>query len=404
MPVANTRETYGVVTKTFHWLTALLILTAFPLGIIANNMPFDTGEALAQKAWLFSLHKTVGVAAFLIASGRILWAITQPKPVPLHPDRKAETFLAEMVHWLLYASMLIVPLSGWIHHAATAGFAPILWPFGQNLPLIPKSLFVEEVFKEIHFIFTKVLALSVLLHIAGALKHAVIDKDGTLARMTHGSKHPPAATAAAHGSARTPLYAAVVVYLLGFGGAFGLVSQHDTSAVEEVAALSAVASEWQVTEGTLSIGVQQLGSDIQGSFADWTAAITFDESAADGVHGSVTVEIAIGSLTLGSVTNEALAADFFNAADFPIASFSADILAADDGYVAEGTLSLRGADVPVTLPFQLDIVDETAQMSGRVALDRRDFSMGASYPDESTVGFGVAVEVDVTAQRAAPSS
>ncbi|MDP4990023.1 MAG: cytochrome b/b6 domain-containing protein, partial [Marivita lacus] len=123
MPVANTTAQYGAVAKTFHWLTALGILAVIPLGIIANDLPYDTAEQLADKAWLFSLHKTIGVTLFFVALARILWALSQPKPAPLHPDRKTETLLAEIVHWLLYGSLVLVPLSGWIHHAATEGFA-----------------------------------------------------------------------------------------------------------------------------------------------------------------------------------------------------------------------------------------------------------------------------------------
>jgi cytochrome b561/polyisoprenoid-binding protein YceI len=400
MPATNTSDAYGSVTKTFHWMTAFLILTAFPLGLVANNMPFDTSEALAQKAFVFSLHKTVGVMAFAVALGRILWALTQTKPAAMHPERRAETFAAETVHWLLYASMLVVPLSGWIHHAATTGFAPILWPFGQGLPLVPQSQGVELFFKEIHFVFTKVLGVAVFLHIAGAVKHAVIDRDGTLARMWGGTDKiaPPRV---AHSA--MPVLAAAVIYVAGFGGAFALVQSHAPVETES-AALEEVASEWQVQEGTLSITVQQLGAAVTGSFADWTAAISFDETAdAQGTHGSVGVEIAIGSLTLGSVTNEALGADFFNAADFPTARFDAVIRAAEGGaeggYVAEGTLSLRDAQVPVALPFALTLDGDQAAMTAEVVLDRRDFGMGETYPDESTVGFSVAVSVALQAIR-----
>ena len=49
----NSQTTYGGVTKTFHWLTALLIVTLIPLGIYANGLPYETGEQLARKAWLF---------------------------------------------------------------------------------------------------------------------------------------------------------------------------------------------------------------------------------------------------------------------------------------------------------------------------------------------------------------
>ncbi|MBT8474330.1 MAG: cytochrome b/b6 domain-containing protein, partial [Alphaproteobacteria bacterium] len=138
MPLGNTATRYGGVAKTFHWLTALLILTALPLGVIANGAPFETDAEIARKIWLFSLHKTVGVTAFFVALARIAWALTQPKPAALHPDRRFETRLAETVHWLLYASLVLVPLSGWLHHAAATGFAPIWWPFGQTLPFVPQ--------------------------------------------------------------------------------------------------------------------------------------------------------------------------------------------------------------------------------------------------------------------------
>ena len=94
--------TYGTVTKTFHWLTALVIITIIPLGVIANRLPYETNEQLAFKAQLFSFHKTLGVIVFAVALPRILWALTQPKPGSLHPERKAESFLADLVHWLLY--------------------------------------------------------------------------------------------------------------------------------------------------------------------------------------------------------------------------------------------------------------------------------------------------------------
>lgn len=114
MPLTNTANRYGAVSKTFHWLTAMLILTLIPLGVIANKLPYETSEQLTHKAWLFSLHKTLGVTVFMVALARIVWSISQPKPGPLHPDRKMESFVAETVHWLLYGSLVLVPLSGWI--------------------------------------------------------------------------------------------------------------------------------------------------------------------------------------------------------------------------------------------------------------------------------------------------
>ncbi|MGA1233933.1 MAG: cytochrome b, partial [Lutimaribacter sp.] len=122
MALANSDTSYGTVSRIFHWLTALLILSPIALGLIATNLAEGAlqsdSAAVAQVATLFSLHKTIGVAAFFVALLRILWALGQTHPHPLHPEKRFETALAAFVHWLLYGAMLLVPLSGWIHHAA----------------------------------------------------------------------------------------------------------------------------------------------------------------------------------------------------------------------------------------------------------------------------------------------
>jgi cytochrome b561/polyisoprenoid-binding protein YceI len=403
MSAANTATHYGSVARTLHWITALLILTAIPLGWFANQMPYATGDELAAKAQLFSLHKTVGVTAFSVALIRILWAFTQARPEPVHPDRVWETRAAEMVHWLLYLSLVIVPLSGWIGHAATDGFAPILWPLGQDLPLVPTSEAVAEMAAAMHWLFTKILVASVLLHIAGALKHAFIDRDGTLARMTSGRKAPPHARGVAH--QRAPMLAAFGIYAIGAGVAWSMATATpETAAVPAPAAQEtaapAAAGNWQVTEGTLGFSIKQLGSDVSGTFATWNADITFDPTATDGKHGDVTVTIDMASLTLGSVTDQAKGPDFFDVAAHPQATFTATILPAGEGsYVADGTLDLRGVTAPLQLPFSLMLTGNAATMTGLATIDRRIFGMGASYADESSVGFNAAVTVNLTATK-----
>lgn len=397
MALSNTSTQYGAVTKTFHWLTALLILTLIPLGIYANWLPFDTSEQLAQKAWLFSLHKTLGVTMFFVALARILWALSQPKPGLLHADRKLESLAAETVHWLLYGSLLLVPLSGWVHHAATDGFAPIWWPLGQNLPFVPKSETLASTAAGLHIVFERVLAASILLHVAGALKHHIIDKDVTLRRMLPG-RSAVNLTAANHRVA-LPLVSAVVIWgaALFIGSTLGIYDKHTTAVA--AAELEAVDSDWTVQEGTIEITVKQLGSDVTGSFADWTAAISFDQTATEGPAGAVDVTISIGSLTLGSVTGQALGADFFNAETFPTAQYTADIIRNAEGYVAEGTLTIKDQSMPVTLPFTLDIVDGRATMQGATTLDRRTYGIGDSQTDESSLGFDVGVAITLTAQQ-----
>lgn len=395
MALSNTSTLYGGVTKTFHWLTALLILTLLPMGWFAEQLPYETDAELARKAWLFSLHKTLGVTAFFVAVGRILWAISQPKPALLNGDKKAESFAAETVHWLLYAALVIVPLSGWIGHAAAAGFAPIWWPFGQGLPLVPKSTSIEHIASGVHWAATKVLIAALVLHIAGALKHHIIDKDATLRRMLPGT--PAVGPVPAQGHTRTPLMAAVAVWALVLLGG-GLLGSTSTEAIAQ-AELEEVSSDWAVSEGTIGITVTQFGSEVSGSFADWTAAITFDETLETQEVGSVTTTIAIPSLTLGSVTQQAMGADFFDAGTFPTAVFDAVILRANDGYEAVGTLTVKDNAVPLTLPFSLSITEDVAEMQGSLTLDRRDFGVGDTMQDTSSLAFEVGVDIALTATR-----
>ena len=394
MSLSNTQTRYGNVTKTFHWATALLIVALIPSGIIANGLPFDTVEEVTRKARLFSIHKTLGMTLFTVAVLRILWAISQPKPVPLHPERKVEHFLAETVHWLLYGSLIIVPLSGWVHHAATEGFAPILWPFGQNLPFVPKSELVAESSASLHIIFERVLVIALFLHIAGALKHHFSDRDSTLKRMWFGATE--AGEPGHRASPVSPIVAAVAAWVLaiGVGASIGMFARHETPGTAE--ALAAVDSDWQVESGTLGIKVNQLGSDVSGTFSDWTAAITFDETAV-GVMGNVDVTISIASLTLGSVTQEALKPEYFDASVFPTASFVAEITRAETGFAAEGTLTIKDNAVPLVLPFDLTIDGNTAVMSGSVTVDRRDFGVGGE--SESSVRHPVEISVELTATR-----
>ncbi|WP_299730866.1 cytochrome b/b6 domain-containing protein [uncultured Tateyamaria sp.] len=398
MPLTNTVDRFGTVSKTFHWLTALGILVLMPLGLIANRMPYETSEQLADKAWMFSMHKTLGVAVFFIALARIVWALSQPKPGLLHPERQIETLAAETVHWLLYGSLVLVPLSGWIHHAATAGFAPIWWPFGQDLPLVAKSETLAALFGGAHWVLTKVLGLALLLHIAGALKHHVIDKDATLRRMWFTTTEVTY-TARSHSHARPATLAlAIWAVALSVGAALGAYAPHDTPG--EAAALEQVQSEWEVQEGTLSITVTQLGSEVTGSFADWTAAIRFDETTEVGTAGAVDVTIAIGSLTLGAVSGQALGPDYFNATDFPTARYVADIVSVVDGFEAQGTLTIKDKSIPLTLPFGLSVDDNTAWMIAAITLDRRDFGIGDNMADETSLKFAVAVDIELMATRA----
>ena len=154
-----------------------------------------------------------------------------------------------------------------------------------------------------------------------------------------------------------------------------------------------------MTDGVIAITVKQLGNDVTGQFDDWVANIRFDETAPV-VAGDVETTINIGSLSLGTVTSQAMGADFFAQSQFPTASFQAALLRDGAAYLADGTLSIKGMTISISMPFSVVVDGDSATMSGAVQLDRRDFAIGESTADEGNLGFAVDVQISVTATRA----
>ncbi|HEX9806086.1 MAG TPA: YceI family protein, partial [Alteraurantiacibacter sp.] len=97
--------------------------------------------------------------------------------------------------------------------------------------------------------------------------------------------------------------------------------------------------------------------------------------------------------------------DWFAAAMFPEATFETDAIRSEgDGYVADGTLTIRGISQDVSLPFTLDIQNDIARMNGALTIDRSIFGVGqGAWADGKTVALEVKVEVSVVARRAGAS-
>lgn len=443
MQIHNTPSRYGSVAKAFHWIIAFLILIEYPLGEIANGWPMASASDLDTKFTLFSAHKTLGLLIFLLALLRILWALFEPRPRPLHPDRPIETWLAHVVHWLLYFCLVLVPLTGWAEHAATSGLAPIWWPFGQGLPFIPKSEFAQAIFAGMHGALTSLLLITVGLHVAGALKHWLIDRDLTLARMLPGkplmADQPLPQPAPAPRLLRLSPFAGAALILCAtlFVGAFGgwleapemlpgeavqTLDMENPEGFGELESLplpepaSEAASEaggngdprsgdqppmWEVTEGEISFTVSRFGDPVEGRFARWDARIAYDPALGSEGAGQVRAQIDITSLDMGSLTQQALGPDFFDAADHPKAAFEADIRKVIDGHIMHGTLRLKGVQRAVEMPLSLRIKGDVAEADATISLDRFAFGIGENIPDTSVLGGEVQVNVELKARRRA---
>ena len=408
MPLTNTTRSYGTVAKSFHWLTVALVLTLWPLGWFANWWPYDTQAAFDTKFTLFSLHKTLGIALFAVAILRVIWAIVQPHPRLLNGENRLESLAAQTVHWVLYGAIIALPITGWIEHAASTGYAPILWPFGQGLPFIPKDVPLSVAFAHMHVALTWVILGAVGFHVAGALKHALIDRDGIMARMAFSRAEPPEPPQArGHGALPALLAAGVFAVALTLPFLLEEDEPAETVAAEvtqpeasEPAEEPATAPTWTLQEGTIALTIQQMGQPVTGEFTDLTATITYDPEAEGPQKGAAEVTIRIPSLQLGSVAAQAQGPDFFDAEAHPTATYAGPIVEAEDGSLTlDGTLTVKDKSVSVPLPFTLQIDGDTATASGTTTVDRRDFQVGESMTDENSLAFPVELTIEVEATR-----
>ena len=174
------------MTRALHWVMAAGIFVALGLGLAMVRLPGASEEDISRVLTAYSVHKTLGIALLGMAILRAAWRLSHCAPGPLHPERYAETLLAQAVHAALWSAMVILPVTGWLHHSAAPGFSPIQWHFGQSLPFVPAEEGLALVFRSVHAVSGWLLVGAVVLHVSGVAKHVLIDRDATLTRMVNG--------------------------------------------------------------------------------------------------------------------------------------------------------------------------------------------------------------------------
>lgn len=178
MGFRNGPEEFGLVTRILHWLTMALVLGLLVLGTRLEDM-----EPGLANLWLYSLHKTTGLAVLALILLRILWHLASPPPRPLG-DPGPTLLLARAVHWAFYLLLIAIPLAGWAGSSAT-GIDVMIADRWVVPPLVEPSEKAEDFWFAVHGILTKILIGLIALHVAGAAKRALAG-DGTLRRMTRG--------------------------------------------------------------------------------------------------------------------------------------------------------------------------------------------------------------------------
>lgn len=178
----DTPSKLSPVSVTLHWLVGLSMLGMLGVGLYMHEF---------KVFWLYPWHKSFGVLLVVVILARVLWRWKNGWPSVVGSPAMLERILARTVHWLLIIGTVLMPVTGFMMSALGGHGVDV---FGLTLvarnpdPQDPSKVMAHHaelatLGKDLHALGGKLILAALVLHIAGAAKHHLLNKDGTLRRM-----------------------------------------------------------------------------------------------------------------------------------------------------------------------------------------------------------------------------
>jgi len=172
---------FPAFSRWLHWLMAVMIFAMLLIGI---GM---VATASHKYATLVSIHKPLGVAILVLVIVRFVNRLIN-RPPPLPRDLPAiQKLAAHASHILLYLLMFLMPVIGWAMLSA-GGYPIVLFGSLQLPPILPQADATYAVLRQTHTVLAFVLFATVLMHLAAALFHALVRRDGVFESMAFKSR------------------------------------------------------------------------------------------------------------------------------------------------------------------------------------------------------------------------
>ncbi len=178
----NASNHFNLLARVLHWTMAAMILAMLFIGVAMV-------ASLGQREWLIALHRPLGFALLLLVLLRLGNRLRHaPPPLPIDLPRW-QVRAAHASHWLLYALMLAMPLLGWAMLSA-GGFPVQMTSALQLPPIAPRDPLLYAWLRSAHGWLAYALFATVLAHLAAALFHVWVRRDGVFASMARGAPRP----------------------------------------------------------------------------------------------------------------------------------------------------------------------------------------------------------------------
>lgn len=383
---------YTAVAAVLHWAMAAAIVLNLALGWWMQEA-IEAPDWAARAIAAFQVHKSVGLTVLALSLLRLGWRLAH-RPPPLPEATPAwERLGARATHWAFYALMIAVPLSGWLYASTqwredgplavpTQWFGLFEVPhlFGlDTLPARRRAGFADA-FGDAHGWLAWAMAGLLALHVAAALKHRFVARDGVPASM------------------RPRLGIAVAALTLAVLAALAFVPPRGGAAAPDIRGTE---GGWVVDPASeIAFAGVHAGVPFRGRFTRWQADLRLNPLGARLVTVAAIVDTA--SATDGVPLHDGTLPqpEWFDVARHPHARFVATRIGPKPGggLAVEGALTLKDRVLPVP-PLDLVLSDEALRISGRFTIDRADANLGMeSDPDGEYVSRRIQVEVNVLAR------
>ena len=401
-------QDYNRLASLFHWGMALLIFGLLIVGFVMTDLP-----ASPMKFQVYGLHKSMGLLVLGFGFMRLIWRFMSAYPLSLSTHVRWERFLSKTIHIVFYVSIFVMPLSGWV--MSSAGAHPVRF-FGLfEMPALgSKNEVVFEAMEAVHLTFAVVLVGALGLHVAGALKHHLIDRDETVRRM--GGNRTFAIIGVLLLMASSLLAGDEILDLVSAESENGHNAVNDSRDSFHELRVEVVknnqdgesVSEWVIDpmESVIALSFLQYGQSVDAAFMNWEAQIVFDPQGLD--HSFVRAEIDMTSLETGSMERDVQVRgeEWFDVQTYPRAIFESESFESlgANRYRADGVLSLRGVKNQLSFPFSLTITPldggaKQATMAGDFTLNRLDLGIGqGTWKSTEAIGNSVNVRVNIVAR------
>lgn len=174
-PSAPAATRYTLIAQALHWLTVLLILAILPVAWVMLSLPKDP-----QQAWLFVVHRSLGVTLLAVVAVRLAWRATHLPPSLPGGSSPMIELVGRLTHWLLYALLLLMPVTGYLQ---SGNGRPVSY-FGLfNLPALPENKALGAAAQTAHLLGQWGIYALMALHVLATVWHVAVRRDGLLDRM-----------------------------------------------------------------------------------------------------------------------------------------------------------------------------------------------------------------------------